>query len=425
MSRSVIVAILAFGLLIVVNMAAFGLIGFGTLSERLVTERLVEGLNEAAQAAQMEMADQLASYNPNRPNAAPPPNLARFRFLRTITLYDPNGNPVRRWQVTGSGLIPERAAPTGAQTERGEDWRRIQVGGPANGDGGQMTVEYDQSVIQQEVTQLRREFLQRMAWAIGISLLLLCAGLAYVITAYRRGKRLEEEARKADRMAYVGTLSSGLAHEIRNPLNSMNMNVQLIEEELEDLGIQDDSEIRDMLEGTRREVGRLERLVSSFLAYARPTQLDTTPRALNEVVNEVLGFLEGEIRENQIVLETQFADGLPDLPLDGEQMKQALLNVIQNAVSVMQPGGRLLVTTRRAAGDNLLVTVADQGPGISPEELKNIFKVFYSTRLGGTGLGLPIAQRIVELHGGGIKVDSQMGQGTTFTFILPLPREES
>ena len=114
------------------------------------------------------------------------------------------------------------------------------------------------------------------------------------------------------------------------------------------------------------------------------------------------------------------ASDLPEIPMDTGQMKQALMNVIQNGVQVLDPGGLLEIRTRKAAGDKVLIIIRDEGPGISPEELKNIFKVFYSTKRGGTGLGLATAQRIVELHQGGIKVDSKVGSGTGFTFILPI-----
>jgi len=140
---------------------------------------------------------------------------------------------------------------------------------------------------------------------------------------------------------------------------------------------------------------------------------------INDVVENIVGFLRPEIQEGGLVLNLDLSKSLPEIPLDESQMKQALLNVIQNAVQVSQPGEKISVTTRLGGGDKILVIVADHGPGIAPQELENIFKVFYSTRRGGTGLGLPIAQRIVELHGGGIKVESSVGVGTTITLIIP------
>jgi len=422
-SRAVIIAILAFGLLIVVNLAVFGYLGLRTLSQRMVTERLVEGLNEASRLAQatkglddgLEASRHLAS------------RLRGYRFLRSVVVFDRAGRVIHREIIGGQLIRPSLQTGFQEPTSPNPDstWKIVPVQSPVSlaRNGQQLGLEYDDEAIAAEVEKLRSELNAKMLLAIGVSLVLLMVGLGYVIYAYRRNQKLQAAARKADRMAYVGTLSSGLAHEIRNPLNSMNMNVQLIEEELEDIGIEGESEIRDMLQGTRREVARLERLVSSFLAYARPTDLELRATSINDLVGEILSFLEVEIREKGIVLQTRFAENLPDLSLDPGQMKQALLNVIQNAVSVLQHGEVLEIGTRRAGGDKVLVTIRDHGPGISSEDLANIFKEFYSTRIGGTGLGLPIAQRIAELHLGGIKVESEMGKGSIFTFVLPLERE--
>jgi len=421
MSRSIIIAILAFGLLIVANMAVFGFLGFRTLSERMVTERLVEGLNEATRLARHHALDD--GREVSRRLA---PELRSFDFLRSVVVFDRNGRVVHREIIGGQLIRPSlQGAYQPSQPNPDSTWRIVPVQSPVvlAQNGQRLALEYDEEAIGAEVEKLRGEFTHKMWWAIGFSLVLLSAGLAYVLFAYRRNQKLQEQARRADRMAYVGTLSSGLAHEIRNPLNSMNMNVQLIEEELDDVGIDADTEIREMLEGTRREVARLERLVSSFLAYARPTDLEKKLISVNDLVGDLLEFLAPEIKEKGIVLEQRFAENLPALMLDPNQMKQALLNVVQNAISVLEHGQKLVVETRRAGGDNLLITVRDEGPGISAEELKNIFKEFYSTRLGGTGLGLPIAQRIAELHRGGIKVESEVGKGTTFTFVLPIEGE--
>jgi len=245
-------------------------------------------------------------------------------------------------------------------------------------DEPRLAVEYDAEIMRHQVDILREELYNRLLAAIGISLALLLVGLTYVLWSYKRNQILQARARKADRLAYVGTLSSGLAHEIRNPLNSMNMNVQLIQEELEEMGIDPQADLAGMLEGTRKEIGRLERLVSSFLAYARPTRLTTSPCDVNALVEETLSLLEPEIEKSGIERRFLPAADLPKIPLDAAQMKQAFINVIQNSVQVLRPGQLLEVGTRKAGGDKVLVWVRDEGPGISPEELKHIFKEFYS-----------------------------------------------
>jgi len=423
MTRSIIIAILAFGLLILVNLAIFGYLATRTLSERMVTEQLIEGLNEARRLVGPEgLIRDLDSRAVTEEIA---PRLQRFTFIRAILVVDSRGRLIHREFMRATGVIrvPERRVIEPA-ANLDTNWRMIPVQN-TDSKSPQLVLEYDEKAIRSEVDALRADLDRKMWYAIGLSLVLLVIGLAYVISAYRRNQVLQQRALKADRLAYVGTLSSGLAHEIRNPLNSMNMNVQLIEEEMEDMGIDETTEIREMLVGTRKEVRRLEQMVSSFLAFARPTRLETKPTAVNELVGETLMLLETEFQQHQVQIKTAFSEDLPKIPLDPSQMKQALINVIQNGVQILNEGQTIEISTRRAGGDNILITIRDEGPGISPEELKNIFREFYSTRVGGTGLGLPIAQRIAELHQGGIKVESEIGKGTTFTFILPISVTET
>jgi signal transduction histidine kinase len=199
----------------------------------------------------------------------------------------------------------------------------------------------------------------------------------------------------------------------------MNMNVQLIQEELHESKTHMPAEMSEMLEATHKEILRLERLVSSFLAFARPTQLHTHACQINDLLSDTLEFLDPEIERSGISLITRFDPKLPEVSIDESQIKQALLNIIQNAIQVLRPEKQLEVTTRKANGDGVEICIRDEGPGISAHELKNVFKVFYSTRKGGTGLGLPIAQHIVELHDGNIEVESQIGKGSVFTMFLP------
>ena len=424
MTRSLIMAILAFSLLVLTNLAIFSYLSFRDLSEKMVTEKLMEGLNEAS-----SMIGQAALDDPRQFSEQLAPRLKKFSFFQAIVVMDRTGRVIHRKVIRGGVIASLRPEGEMAGTpERrsvahdGPAVRMIPVQSPTD-DAPQDTrlaLEFDGETIRQEVEALRHDLNTRLSIAIGISLVLLLAGFLYVFWAYRRNQALQEAARQADRMAYVGTLSSGLAHEIRNPLNSMNMNVQLVQEELEERGLDENSDIYSMLEGTRKEIRRLEGLVSSFLAYARPTRLNTAPCLVNTLVTDTLDLLEPEIEKNEIHLETELDPSLPELQLDEEQMKQALINVIQNSVQVLQPKQNLTVATRRAGGDKVLIAIKDEGPGISAEELKSIFKVFYSTKRGGTGLGLPIAHRIAELHRGGIKVESEVGKGSTFTFILPM-----
>ncbi len=427
MTRSMIIAILTFSLLVLVNLAVFGYMGFRILSEKMVTERLIEGLNEAQQLVNQDItAPDVGAMNLSRRLA---PQLRKYTYFQAVVVLDKQGKVVHREAIRSEfrqvrpvypkpqPMNPETELPgLASSVKMAPLQQRISGMDPDN----RLALEYNENAIRQEVEDLRQGLNSQLRVAILISLGLLGMGLAYVIWSYKRNQVLQDRARKADRLAYVGTLASGLAHEIRNPLNSMNMNVQLIQEELEEMGMDHTEDLQEMLDGARNEILRLEKMVSSFLAYARPTKLQTRPTDLNELVSNTLQFLGPEIDKSGIRLETRLADNLPQVPLDEGQIKQALMNIIQNAVHVLLPGQILEITTRKAGGDKALVAIRDEGPGISAEELKNIFKVFYSTKRGGTGLGLATAQRIAELHNGGMKVESQVGKGTTFTIILPL-----
>lgn len=424
MTRRVVFAILAFSLLIVANLAVFGFLSFRSLSKQMVTEELMQGLREAQRTLSQQNLEPL---KPEELMQQLAPRLKNYRVFQAVVLIGRSGEVQQReilrrevaWHRQGQEPNFTEVSKPGYQNAS-NSLRHLPL---QTQDGQQMprlALEYDQKQIDSEVAALRKDLNTKLAIAIGVSLLLLSVGLIFVVSAYRRSQAAQAEARKADRLAYVGTLSSGLAHEIRNPLNSMNMNVQLIQEELEELGAQEHEDLLDMLEGTRKEVMRLESLVSSFLAYARPTDLVLQPTSLNELISDIIQFLDAEIATKGVLLETHYSDDLPMIPLDEAQMRQAFLNVIQNGIQVLQKDQRLTITTRKAGGDKVLVIIADEGPGIVEEERANIFKEFYSTKHGGTGLGLPIAQRIAELHMGGIKLESEVGKGTTVTFILPM-----
>jgi signal transduction histidine kinase len=214
-------------------------------------------------------------------------------------------------------------------------------------------------------------------------------------------------------------LASGLAHEIRNPLNAMNMNLQMLEEELRARPEAVDPEQGELLDSTKREIKRLERLVNNFLAYARPARPRFERSDLNAVVQDVSRLLDADFRQSGVTLREDLEPLLPHVETDETQFKQALLNLMVNARQVMKEGGCVTVRTRAGSHGEVVIEVEDDGPGIPAEVRARIFEVFYSSRGGGTGLGLPIARQIVERHGGTIEVDSVEGRGTTFRIRLP------
>lgn len=241
--------------------------------------------------------------------------------------------------------------------------------------------------------------------------------------------RLERQARANERLAELGTLTSGLAHEIKNPLSTVGLNVQLLQE---DLTTQPDEEqlgrIRRRLDSLRRETQRLREILEDFLRFAGRMKLDLAPTDLHVVIDEMIDFYSPQAQAADIHLRTQL-DAAPSLcPLDASLFKQALLNLLINAVHAMttarekqQPHGgasELLLRTRREGAD-IRIDLIDTGPGIDAQTLPRIFEPYFSTRRGGTGLGLPTTRRIIEEHGGTITCHSEPGRGTNFVIHLP------
>lgn len=289
----------------------------------------------------------------------------------------------------------------------------------AGGREGEVRVGLAQDNLEQEISKIRRDLIYKLSLGIGASIILLIIAFIYVIRLLNKTRKLEAEAQMADRLAYVGTLASGLAHEIRNPLNAMNMNVQMLEEESLGRIAEDGEEFKELLSAIKGEINRLERLVNNFLTYARPQKLTMSESDVNSVVNEVARFLKAEIEQKKIVLELNLDPYVPRVEMDKQQIKQALMNILINSKQVLKEGGKIMISTKMGSEGKTLIEIKDNGPGI-PQEMKNkIFDIFFSTRGGGTGLGLPIAQKIVEMHGGRIHLRSEPGQGTHFTIYLP------
>ncbi len=222
-----------------------------------------------------------------------------------------------------------------------------------------------------------------------------------------------------ERLAFLGTLAGGLAHEIKNPLSTMTITLGLLREDLESPRRDPEKALRRVTV-LEREVIRLEEILAHFLQFAGRLRLDRRPTDLNGVVAEVLDFITPAALQRKIQLRHHLSPGLPPLLLDRDRVKQALLNLVLNALEAMHGRGELLVQTSVTAGA-VRVDVTDTGPGIPPEILPRIFEAYFSSKKTGTGLGLPIARRIVEEHEGILDVFTEVGKGTRFTLFLPVP----
>ena len=278
----------------------------------------------------------------------------------------------------------------------------------------------DRSLLENRFADLRSLLLRRLVLGSAVIGGVLTLALLYVLWLLKRAQLLEAEAQTADRLAYLGTLAGGLAHEIRNPLSAMNLNLQMIEEDVEG-SRSDASELAALLKGTKQEIKRLDRLASNFLAYAKPLEPEHKEFDLVLLVDEIVQLLQRECEAAGIRLLREGDPGTVRAWGDPDLLKQAILNLVVNAQdSVMSKTGDV-PTIRLAAGkqgDRAFVRVTDNGTGVTAEDSESLFKLFYSGKRGGTGLGLPIAQRIVESHGGRITWRNLPDGGAEFMVAL-------
>jgi signal transduction histidine kinase len=314
--------------------------------------------------------------------------------------------------------------------------------------------------------------------AVSVALIAFAAGIALTaaLAAGVLRRRLhavreaERRARTAQRLAELGAMTSGLAHEIKNPLSTIGLNAQLLSESISDLPIdeQEKGRLARRMDALAREVERLRGILTDFLEYAGEIRLEPRPTDLNQAVSELVDFFLPQAERHGVRLRADLAPGPLTVDLDAPHFKQAVLNLMLNATEAMATpttptspaptrqgstrpgpagsgparpspaaaGGKdpgppppearakelILKTARRAAPDRrpeLAVHVIDTGPGLSPDAAARIFKPYFTTKRGGTGLGLPTAARIIEEHGGRIDVHSEPGKGTDFTIVLP------
>ena len=240
--------------------------------------------------------------------------------------------------------------------------------------------------------------------------------------AYRELNEAQARIIQSEKMAVVGTFASGLAHEVRNPLNSIALQLSILERRVAPLPAGVAGEIKELVGVIREEVKRLDNLVGDFLQFSRSNRVQYRPAALDALVDEVARLLRPEARAAGVTLRRQrIGEAIPDLRVDPEKMKQVAINLVQNAIEAMPGGGVVTVESGLVDGRAVMV-VRDSGPGL-PEGL-DVFQLFVTTKARGTGLGLSIAQQIVLEHGGEIAAASEPGKGATFTVSLPVERPD-
>jgi signal transduction histidine kinase len=228
------------------------------------------------------------------------------------------------------------------------------------------------------------------------------------------------DERLKDRLAFLGSLASGLAHEIKNPLSTMTITLGLLREDFESADAPRDKRVLRKIHLLESEVARLENILQDFLQFAGRHAVRPRLVSVNGWIGELLDFFEPSCRDAGVALRRKLGPNLPQVLVDRELMKQALLNLLRNALQAMPRGGELTVRTW-SSGDRVRIEVADTGEGIAPDVLPRIWEVYFTTKRQGSGLGLPTVRRIVAEHGGEVTVQSRAGRGTTFSVFLPVP----
>ncbi len=244
------------------------------------------------------------------------------------------------------------------------------------------------------------------------------AGYALIMRDFTERHREAQETLESERIAALQLLAAGVAHEIGNPLNSLTIHLQLLERRLRKLPEGQQDSLLHPLEVAQEEIKRLDSIVTQFLRAIRPAPLQRTPHDLNSLVRDAADFLAPELKSRNILLELDLAPGLPVLDVDQDQLKQAFFNIVKNASEAMKQGGLLKIRTGSDA-DWINVTFADTGGGMTQETMARVFEPYFTTKKGGSGLGLMITQRIIRAHGGEVVLESDPGQGLRLTLRLP------
>ncbi len=244
-------------------------------------------------------------------------------------------------------------------------------------------------------------------------------GFSTIMRDITERKRMEQQLIHGERMAAFGELAAILAHEIKNPLNSMVINLEVLKGHLAGIDAVPREKAEKYMRVLTDEIQRLNKVIRGFLDFAKPVALSFGDTSVNAVLKDLVDLVGPQARKNEVAVALSLDDALPAINGDAMQLKQALLNLVLNGLHAMTDGGTLSLTTKTLPGRAVRASVTDTGGGIPEEHLPKIFDLFYTTKAEGSGLGLPTVQRIVNSHGGTIAVESVIGRGTTFHLTFP------
>lgn len=238
-----------------------------------------------------------------------------------------------------------------------------------------------------------------------------------VIKDLTEKRHLEDTLRRKEKLTAMGQLASGVAHEIRNPLNAIGMISQRLNKEFEPKT--ETIEYHDLTRTVVTEVRRINEIIQQFLKFARPPELDLKRTSIEALVKSIVKLTSSQAQEQGIEIKLSL-ESIPDLLIDPNQMKQALLNIIQNSIEAIQDSGIIQIQAKRVDEREAIIEIADNGIGMSQETLAKIFNLYFTTKVTGTGLGLSLVHQIISQHEGRIEVESEVGKGTRFLIYLPI-----
>lgn len=424
--RQYLVAAGLFAVLLVASVISFAYLLSEQLSRSYLEDTLLSGKAQAEELArQLKGSGSLYKVIETRREALAQLSaaLARQNIVESVQVFDDRGKLVYQTSTRTEGYTGgfpegnlELLVPVAPEkvTETTNSYR-IRV--PLE-DIGTVVVGLSKSAMATRIAILRKQLVLHTALAGGVALAVLLGAVGFIWHLVKRNAQLDETRRLNEELAALGSLAANLAHEIRNPLNALSINLELLEE---DLAVRRTPV--DTVELARREVGRLSRLVNDFLVYARPTAPSMEEFDGGELLSDVSALLTPTCQRFGVELKVE----CPGVRVHGDrgQLGQVLVNLALNAVQAMDGlPGRQVGLRAQAEGDAVVLEVADTGPGVPEGELRRVREAFYTRRKGGTGLGLAIADRIVTAHRGRLELGNRREGGLVARVVLPGPGHE-